>query len=557
MSMRRIAVRGLLVNAALLAVLLVALALMGEATGNSARFGELYSWLLVGSALGFVLLAFLIGRNLWDLYRQVRNDEPGSRLTLRLFVLFSLISVAPVSVVYYFSVQFIARSIDSWFDVRVEKALEDALELSRTALDLRMREVLKQTVRLAGQLGETPGPPSTLLLAELREESDAQELAVLKADGTPLVVAASEAASLVPERPPDVVLAQLRQGGNYVALDPTAELGFQLRAVVPVPTHATIGDDLLLQALYPVTDRFNSLGHSVQAAFDARLQLHEGAVFGDVGDSAAQLGADRVLGGDAFPRIRFQLLHAQADALGVLVDADDLDLHGVADGDHFVRVVDALVAHVGDMEQAVDAAEVYERTVIGDVLDDAVDDLAFGQVLDQARTLFGAGFFENGAARDDDVAAATVHLQDLERLRHVHQRLHVANRTDIDLRTGQEGNGAVEVDGEAALDAAEDHAFDALAFAEFVFKLVPGGFAAGAVAAEHRFAVGVFDTVDIDFDFIADRQAVRLAGHGEFAQGHAAFALQADVDDGLVAFDGSDGALDDAAFKAAVGSAAE
>ena len=89
MSMRRIAVRVLLVNAALLAVLLVALALMGEATGNSARFGELYSWLLVGSALGFVLLAFLIGRNLWDLYRQVRNDEPGSRLTLRLFVLFS------------------------------------------------------------------------------------------------------------------------------------------------------------------------------------------------------------------------------------------------------------------------------------------------------------------------------------------------------------------------------------------------------------------------------------------------------------------------------------
>ncbi|HMV40288.1 MAG TPA: HAMP domain-containing protein, partial [Plasticicumulans sp.] len=273
MSMRRIAVRGLLVNAALLAVLLVALALMGEATGNSARFGELYSWLLVGSALGFVLLAFLIGRNLWDLYRQVRNDEPGSRLTLRLFVLFSLISVAPVSVVYYFSVQFIARSIDSWFDVRVEKALEDALELSRTALDLRMREVLKQTVRLAGQLGETPGPPSTLLLAELREESDAQELAVLKADGTPLVVAASEAASLVPERPPDVVLAQLRQGGNYVALDPTAELGFQLRAVVPVPAHATIGDDLLLQALYPVTDRFNSLGHSVQAAFDAYREL--------------------------------------------------------------------------------------------------------------------------------------------------------------------------------------------------------------------------------------------------------------------------------------------
>ena len=126
------------------------------------------------------------------------------------------------------------------------------------------------------------------------------------------------------------------------------------------------------------------------------------------------------------------------------------------------------------MQQAVDAAEIDEGAVIGDVLDHAVDDLAFGEVLDQARTLFGAGFFQHGAARDDDVAAAAVHLEDLEGLRNVHQRLHVAHRADIDLAAGQEGDGAIEIDGEAALDAAEDHAVDALAFAEFGFELVPG-----------------------------------------------------------------------------------
>ena len=86
------------------------------------------------------------------------------------------------------------------------------------------------------------------------------------------------------------------------------------------------------------------------------------------------------------------------------------------------RVADALVADVGDVEQAVDAAQVDERTVIGDVLDDAVDDLALGQRQDEARTLLGAGFFEDGAARHDDVAALAVHLEDLERLRDVHQR---------------------------------------------------------------------------------------------------------------------------------------
>ena len=202
------------------------------------------------------------------------------------------------------------------------------------------------------------------------------------------------------------------------------------------------------------------------------------------------------------------------------------------------------------MEQAVDAAQVDERTVIGDVLDDAVDHLALGQRLDQARALLGAGLFEHGAARHDDVAAAAVHLQDLERLRDVHQRGDVAHRADIDLRAGQEGHGAVEVDGEAALDAAEDHALDARGLGEFGFQLVPGGFAAGAVAAEHRFAVHVLDAVDIDLDFVADLQVGLLAGRGEFAQRHAAFGLQADVDDGQVVLDRGDGALDDAAFEA-------
>src|SRR3546814_15010313 len=73
---------------------------------------------------------------------------------------------------------------------------------------------------------------------------------------------------------------------------------------------------------------------------------------------------------------------------------------------------------------------------------------------------------------DLDVAALAVHLQDLERLRHVHQRGHVAHRADIDLAARQEGDGAVEVDGEAALDAAEDHTLDAAALGEFGFEQI-------------------------------------------------------------------------------------
>src|SRR5690606_15710809 len=113
----------------------------------------------------------------------------------------------------------------------------------------------------------------------------------------------------------------------------------------------------------------------VDQALDARLQLHEGAVVGDVRHRAGEAGADRVFGLDALPRIRLQLLDAEADALRLRVDADNLHLHRVADVDDLGGVVDTPPGHVGDVQQAVDAAEVDERTVIGDVLDQTLDDL--------------------------------------------------------------------------------------------------------------------------------------------------------------------------------------
>ena len=101
------------------------------------------------------------------------------------------------------------------------------------------------------------------------------------------------------------------------------------------------------------------------------------------------------------------------------------------------RVVDALPGDVGDVQQAVDAAQIHERAVIGDVLDHAVEDLAFLQAGDQLGALFGAGFFQHGAARDHDIAARSVHLEDLEGLRRAHQRADVAHRADIDLQPGR------------------------------------------------------------------------------------------------------------------------
>src|SRR6202047_2447222 len=215
----------------------------------------------------------------------------------------------------------------------------------------------------------------------------------------------------------------------------------------------------------------------VDQAFDARLQLDERAVVGDVGDAAGEARVQRILRLDALPRIVQQLLHAERNAVGLVVDLDDLDLDGLADGQDFGRVIDPAPGEIGDVQQAVDAAEVDERTVIGDVLDHAVDDLTLFEVLHQLLALLGAGLFENRTARHHDVAAAAVHLEDLERLRVVHQRTDVADRTNVHLRARQERHGAVEVDREAALDLVEDHAGDLLVVLERLHELAPALFA--------------------------------------------------------------------------------
>src|SRR3981189_1443006 len=111
----------------------------------------------------------------------------------------------------------------------------------------------------------------------------------------------------------------------------------------------------------------------VDQAFDARLQFDERAVVGDVSDAAGEAGVERILGLDALPRIVEQLLHAERDAVGLVVDLDDLDLHGLADGQDLGRVIDPAPGDIGDVQQPVDAAEIDECTVIGDVLHADVD----------------------------------------------------------------------------------------------------------------------------------------------------------------------------------------
>ena len=121
--------------------------------------------------------------------------------------------------------------------------------------------------------------------------------------------------------------------------------------------------------------------------------------------------ADRVLVGDRFPRAGRLLLQAQGDLFLLAVDVQDLHFDFLVDRHHLRRMADAAPAHVGDVQQAVDAAQVDERAEVGDVLDHALAELADFELLEQLRLLLGPLGLDQAAAADDDVAACFVDLE--------------------------------------------------------------------------------------------------------------------------------------------------
>ena len=262
------------IPAVLLMVLMIgSLVLMSDATQDSEQFGRMYSTLLAINVSVMIMLLVLIGVNVQRLIRQYRAQVMGSRLTLRLVRIFVILSLVPVLIVYYFSLQFLTKGIDSWFDVRIEQAVQDALELSRSALDLRTRELMKQTQVIASNLLDLPDSVAMLHLNDLTTGSGASELTLLTQSGRVIASNTKDTANIIPNRPNEAILLQLRSGHPYVGLDPIGRAGLFVRVVVPVPSSVPSMEPRLLQALYPIADRMNNLAESVQSAYAKYQEL--------------------------------------------------------------------------------------------------------------------------------------------------------------------------------------------------------------------------------------------------------------------------------------------
>ncbi|RME34080.1 MAG: HAMP domain-containing protein [Gammaproteobacteria bacterium] len=285
--------RQLLVGLLLATLLLISLILLGQAGSGSESFGRVYTPLLLVNLAALLLIFALIVRQLRHLVRQVRAQVPGARLTLRMASAFFALSLLPLLLVYGYSLHVIRAGIDNWFDLRVEQALEDALELSQAALDLRMRELLQQTEKMAEQLEEPAPGPLTLdlgsigslgdfsventlnpaaILDRLRSTSSAEELAIYDDKGH-LLASSSAVAEVVPDAPDGTILLQLRQGRSYIGLEPAGQGLLQVRVVVRVPSLEVGAGERLLQAIYPISQDLNRRAEAVQQSYAKYREL--------------------------------------------------------------------------------------------------------------------------------------------------------------------------------------------------------------------------------------------------------------------------------------------
>jgi nitrogen fixation/metabolism regulation signal transduction histidine kinase len=255
-------------------VIVAALLLLTVAAQDTDLTAESYLLLLGVNALGIVVLLALIAGNLWRLRRLWRGRVLGSRLTLRMIGLFVLLVLIPLSVVYYVSTQFLSKGIDSWFDVRVDRAVHDALLLGRTTLETIKQDAVDDLSEAASRLVAVEDELSQItLLDEIREDGEYVELLLLSQDGRIIASSQQEAGKLIPDRPNQDVLNELRSGGRYVNLEPLAGGAQQLRIAVPVLSTGISEPSRILHGLKLVPLRYSRLAESIENASSRYRQM--------------------------------------------------------------------------------------------------------------------------------------------------------------------------------------------------------------------------------------------------------------------------------------------
>lgn len=262
----------LAVSVALAAILLF---LLTSASANTTLFAQYYPWLLgINGVVALALLAMVIVQ-LVRLRREFKDGIFGARLKLRLLAMLAAMAVLPGTLVYAVSMQFAVKSIDSWFDVHVDSALEDGLSLGRSVLDNLQADLLEKTRRAAFDLGDGPSPGQ---VNRLREQAGADTAALLTLSGQVIATSTSDLRTLLPPLPSPAQLRAARNGRG-IALATEEVDGLLVRTLVPVVVNIPGQFELeprILQFTQPVPPAIAKSASNVEAGYRNYQELQLG-----------------------------------------------------------------------------------------------------------------------------------------------------------------------------------------------------------------------------------------------------------------------------------------
>lgn len=264
--MKRILILGLALAVMIGALLWVLL--LFSASADTQIFARYYPHLVALNVLFVVTLVGLVGWQLNRLWRDAKQRIFGSQLKLRLVAMFGSVAIIPGLLVYAVSVQFITRSIDTWFDVRVETALESGLNLGRAVLDTLQEDLGKKTHNLALELSEKSSDRDRrALIFRFREQLGLQSVSLLTVTGQVIISDQSGLGTLLSDLPTSSQLKQLRQALHINLTE--GEGADQLRIrILTLVRSGRLGDDpLVLQVLHLVPSALAKNAEEVQAVY--------------------------------------------------------------------------------------------------------------------------------------------------------------------------------------------------------------------------------------------------------------------------------------------------
>jgi nitrogen fixation/metabolism regulation signal transduction histidine kinase len=241
-----------------------ALFLLSVTAQNSAEFDRLHNVLVTVNIAGAVVLFVLLTGNLIRLLREYRENVPGARLKARMVGMFVGLAVLPLAVVFYFSLQYINRGIDSWFDVEVEEGLGNAIELVRAVFQVQQRQNLQATQEMAQRLANVNERQFLFELSMLRREAGASEVTLFDNNAQILATSSDSASAELPRPPIDELQMLTKDQPYHVSVEDREEGLYAIRTAVLFTARNRAEPVGVIQAHFPVTERLSRMAASVE-----------------------------------------------------------------------------------------------------------------------------------------------------------------------------------------------------------------------------------------------------------------------------------------------------